>query len=77
MASVVEVQQSKPRVGDITIRLTKSEAQDLQIMVDEWYRRNWTSNPTAKRDANPTYKALESALTGKAPADAIKINAFL
>lgn len=78
MASVVEVQQSKPRVGAITLKLEKYEAVDLKTFISEWFRVNYGgSNHAKKRDENPIYAALQQALEGKAPESAVKVNNYL
>lgn len=77
MATVVEVQQSKPRVGTITLKLEKYEAVDLQTFINDWFKLNYGSNHERQRDRNPIYSTLRDALEGKAPGDAVKINKYL
>lgn len=77
MASIVEVQQSKVRVGTITLKLEKYEAADLSTFISDWFKLNYGSNSEKRRDQNPIYIALRDALAGKAPESAVKVNTYL
>lgn len=77
MASVVEVVQSKPRVGSVTLKLEKYEAIDLKTFISDWFRVNYGASGPKKAEANPIYAAIQQALEGKAPESAVKINKYL
>lgn len=65
MATVVEVGTSKPTVKEITIKLTRGEATDMKLFVEEWYRRQ--SFPAGAK-SHSVHKALTAALDGKSTA---------
>lgn len=73
MATLVEVTQQKPKVQDITLKLSRSEAADLKVFIGDYYKRNYNgSTGDYYRDNDGTYKAITKALDGKADASIVK-----
>lgn len=73
MATLVEVTQSVPKVQDVTLKLSRSEAADLKIYIEEYYKRNYSGNNIAYyRDNCSTYVAVKKALDGKAEPSVVK-----
>lgn len=63
MASVVEVETSKPSIVSATLKLSRPDLMDLKVFIDEWYLRNARASRAAD---NRIYKAVNDALAGKA-----------
>lgn len=75
MATLVEVTTQKPRVQDVTLKLTLSEARDLQVFITEWYEKNFFSGGTSRAKTHGVYAAIQKAIDGKADASVVKIAA--
>lgn len=77
MATLVEVTQQKPKVQDITLKITRAEAADLKVYIGEYYKKNYNgSTGDYYRDNDPTYKAITKALDGKAEASIVKTSTY-
>lgn len=64
MASVVEVETTKPNVTALTVKMTAGDARDLKIFIQDWYRANYSYNYDAKVKGNKVYKAITAGLDG-------------
>jgi hypothetical protein len=76
MASVVEVETTKPNVKTLTLKMTASDARDLKIFIQDWYRTNYSYGHEEKAKANPVHKAIVSGLDGTSGAPSTVVAAF-
>jgi hypothetical protein len=72
MATVVEVTQKKPTITDLTVKLSASEARDLKVMIDAYYKNNYGTYYTNYRDEFGPHRVLTSILDGKTDAAKVK-----
>lgn len=64
MAEVVTVTTTKPRVAEITLKISATEATDQLLFIKEYYNRAGWMGPA---ENNPTYKVIKQALDGVKP----------
>lgn len=70
MAEVTTVEYVTPQVKNVTLKLQRSEANDLKLFIIDWYDKNYSYSPQ-KYKQNATYQALETALAGKVSSDKV------
>lgn len=63
MATVVEVEQSKPKVESFTIKLAPHEARDIHIYMKQYYQKSGYG--TGYEKTVGLYKVIQDGLDGK------------
>lgn len=67
MAEVVTVESAKPAVRTVTVKLTASEARDVQTFIDAYYKTYGFGSASYQAKTHPLHRAIEDALTGVKP----------
>lgn len=76
MASVVEVETTKPNVTSLTVKMTASDARDLKVFITDWYRSNYSYGYDEKTKGNKVYKAITAGLDGTSGAPSVVAAGF-